>query len=94
MADQIGSAEFELRARRDQLKADLKDAERDLKGFVDTAEAEGNRGSVGVGKAVRGMATAVTAVVAVFAAAATGASGLGGTGPTGPKARAGQRHGS
>lgn len=73
----VGSAAFELRARRDQLKKDLDDAERDLKQFVDKAEAEGNRGAAGVGRAAKAIGIAVAALTAVFAAAITGAFALG-----------------
>src|SRR5690606_11054834 len=73
----IGSAAFELRARRDQLKKDLAEAERDLKQFVNNAEGEANRGSAGIGRATKAIGIAVAALTAVFTAAITGAFAVG-----------------
>lgn len=77
MADQIGSAEFELRARRDQLKKDLNDAQRDLKQFADGAEATANQSAGGISRATRMIGVAVGALAAVFTVAITGAFAVG-----------------
>lgn len=72
MADEIGSAEFILRATRDKLKQDLKDAERDLKNFTDGAEQDlgGSTGRMGgmigkIGLAVTAVAAAIGAGIAL-----------------------------
>lgn len=44
MADVIGAAEFELRATKDKLKADVESAERDLKQSVERIERDYGRG--------------------------------------------------
>lgn len=77
MGDVIGSAEFELRARREQLKRDLQDAERDLKRFGDRAEDQANQSAGGIARATKAIGIAVAALTAVFTAAITGAFALG-----------------
>lgn len=73
MADVIGSAEFELRATRAQMKKDLADAKRDLTGFVSDAEREAGAGSDRIGGKLSGMAKGVaTAFTAMFAIMAAG----------------------
>lgn len=68
MADVIGSAEFELRAQREQLKKDLNEAERDLKGFADRAETTANSSAGGISRATRAITAGVVALSAAFAA--------------------------
>lgn len=68
MADLIGSAEFELRARRDQLKKDLKDSERDLKDWGDRAESAANSSAGGISRATRSITTGILALTAAAAA--------------------------
>ncbi len=68
----VGSAEFELRATRQKLADDLKQSERDVKGFMSRTEAEANRSSKSVGNSlggmIRGISLGMTALTAVFAA--------------------------
>ena len=68
-----GSAEFEIRATRDKLKQDLAEAERELKGFTDKAEGEGQRGAANVGRATKAIGSAIAALTG-FLTAAIGAS--------------------
>ena len=68
-----GSAEFEIRATRDKLKQDLAEAERELKGFTDKAEGEGQRGAANVGRATKAIGGAIAALTG-FLTAAIGAS--------------------
>ena len=77
----VGRAEFELRATRDKLKEDLKASERDLKGFMDDAEAKANASSRGIGASIGGMASTirvgVMSLVTVIGLAVTAAFNLG-----------------
>lgn len=68
MADVIGSAEFELRARRDQLKKDLIDSERDLKDWGDRAETTANSSAGGIARATRSITAGIVALTAAAAA--------------------------
>lgn len=68
MGEVVGSAEFELRARRDQLKKDLDDAERDLKQWGDRAEGTAQASAGGIGRATKLMAAGVAALTAAFTA--------------------------
>ena len=69
----VGSASFELRAARDKLKADLADAERDLKNFTDKAEGHGEQGAANVGRSTKAIGGAIAALTG-FLTAAIGAS--------------------
>lgn len=77
----VGSASFELRATKDKLKQDLRESERDLKGFVDDAERTAGAGAGRIGGAISGMAMSVTTVltglVTLLGLAAVGAFNLG-----------------
>lgn len=77
MSDVIGSASFELRAKRDKLKSDLADAERDLNGFVDGAERQAGAGGKKIAASIAGMVSAaavgIGALVAGLAAAGAAA---------------------
>lgn len=68
----VGSAEFELRATRKKLADDLRQSERDVKGFMDRVEGDANRSAKSVGNSfggmVRSLTLGVTALTAVFAA--------------------------
>ncbi len=68
----VGSAEFELRATRKKLAADLRQSERDVKGFLGRVEGDANRSAKSVGNSfggmVRSLTLGVTALTAVFAA--------------------------
>jgi len=68
----VGSAEFELRATRKKLADDLRQSERDVKGFMDRVEGDANRSAKSVGNSISGMARGIalgfTALTAVFAA--------------------------
>lgn len=81
MSDVVGSAEFELRATREKMKDDLRQAERDLKGFTDKAERDTNEGArsigEGIGRMARGAVVALTALVSLLGLAAAGALNLG-----------------
>lgn len=78
----VGSAAFELRAKRDQLKQDLAAAERDLKQSTGQMEADANRAGAGIGKGfgsvAKGLAIGITALVAVLGTAITLAVQFGG----------------
>lgn len=77
----VGSAEFELRATRQKMKDDLRQAEADLKGFGEKAEQDiggsSSRIGVGIGRMAAAAATAVTALVTVLGLAVAGAFNLG-----------------
>lgn len=77
----VGSASFELRATKDKLKQDLRESERDLKGFVDGAERTAGAGAGRIGGAISSMALSVTTVltglVTLLGLAAVGAFNLG-----------------
>lgn len=81
MTDVVGSAAFELRAVREKLKKDLKDAEGDLKNFGDNAERDlgssGSRIGAGIGGFVSKATVAVTAFAAVLSVAVLGVVRLG-----------------
>lgn len=77
MSDVVGSAEFELRATRDKLKADLAAAERDLKQFGDRAENNLNDSAGGISNSVKGVGAVVTALVSVLGVALTAALAFG-----------------
>ncbi|MEN5229087.1 hypothetical protein [Brevundimonas naejangsanensis] len=68
----VGSAEFELRATRKKLADDLRQSERDVKGFMDRVEGDANRSAKSVGNSfggmVRSLTLGITALTAVFAA--------------------------
>ncbi len=68
----VGSAEFELRATRKKLADDLRQSERDVKGFMDRVEGDANRSAKSVGNSfggmVRSLTVGITALTAVFAA--------------------------
>lgn len=68
----VGSAEFELRATRKKLADDLRQSERDVKGFMDRVEGDANRSAKSVGNSfggmVRSLTIGITALTAVFAA--------------------------
>jgi len=68
----VGSAEFELRATRKKLADDLRQSERDVKGFMDRVENDADRSSKSIGNSfsgmIRGMTLGITALTAVFAA--------------------------
>ena len=68
----VGSAEFELRATRKKLADDLRQSERDVKGFMDRVENDADRSSKSIGNSfsgmIRGLALGITALTAVFAA--------------------------
>ncbi|WP_303703667.1 hypothetical protein [Brevundimonas naejangsanensis] len=68
----VGSAAFELRATRKKLADDLRQSERDVKGFMDRVEDDANRSAKSVGNSfggmVRGLTLGITALTAVFAA--------------------------
>ncbi len=68
----VGSAEFELRATRKKLADDLRQSERDVKGFMDRVENDADRRSKSIGNSfsgmIRGLALGITALTAVFAA--------------------------
>lgn len=70
----VGSASFELRARRDQLKKDLADAERDLKQSTGQMEAEAEKS---VGRATGKIGGLVRVLSGVLVSAAGGAFALG-----------------
>ena len=78
----VGSAAFELRAKRDQLKQDLAAAENDLKKSTGQMEADANRAGAGIGKGfgsvAKGLAIGITALVAVLGTAITLAVQFGG----------------
>nr|WP_313632734.1 hypothetical protein [Brevundimonas naejangsanensis] len=77
----VGSAEFELRATRQKMKDDLRQAEADLKGFGEKAEQDiggsSSRIGAGIGRMAAAAATAVTALVTVLGLAVAGAFNLG-----------------
>lgn len=77
----VGSATFILRATRKQMKEDLLQAERDLKGFVGGAEQTAGAGSSRIGGAISGLvgtvAATVTSLVTLLGLAAAGAFNLG-----------------
>lgn len=77
----VGSAEFELRATRQKMKGDLRQAEADLKGFGEKAEQDiggsSSRIGAGIGRMAAAAATAVTALVTVLGLAVAGAFNLG-----------------
>jgi len=77
MSDVIGSAEFELRASRDQLKRDLDAAERDIKQTAGRAERDLNDAGSNIGTGLGGIAAQLKvgflAVAAVIALAAKSA---------------------
>lgn len=77
----VGSAEFVLRATRKQMKEDLQQAERDLKGFVGDAEQTAGGGASRIGGAISGImgtvAATVTSLVTLLGLAAAGAFNLG-----------------
>ena len=77
----VGSAAFELRATRQKMKEDLRQAEVDLKGFGEKAEADiggsSSRIGAGIGRMAAAAATAVTALVTVLGLAVAGAFNLG-----------------
>lgn len=81
MNDVVGSASFEIRATRDRMKGDLRDAKNDLQGFASDAErdlnASGGRISSGISGLVSKAAVAVAAFGGVLALAAMGAFKLG-----------------
>lgn len=68
----VGSAEFELRATRKKLADDLRQSERDVKGFMDRVEGDASRSAKSVGNSfggvVRSLTLGITALTAVFAA--------------------------
>lgn len=68
----VGSAEFELRATRKKLADDLRQSERDVKGFMDRVEGDANRSAKSVGNSfggvVRSLTIGITALTAVLAA--------------------------
>lgn len=68
----VGSAEFELRATRKKLADDLRQSERDVKGFMDRVENDADRSSKSIGNSfsgmIRGLTLGITALTAVFAA--------------------------
>ncbi|GAA0766167.1 hypothetical protein [Brevundimonas olei] len=68
----VGSAEFELRATRKKLADDLRQSERDVKGFMDRVENDAGRSSKSIGNSfsgmIRGLTLGITALTAVFAA--------------------------
>ncbi len=68
----VGSAEFELRATRKKLADDLRQSERDVKGFMDRVENDADRSSKSIGNSfggmVRSLTVGITALTAVFAA--------------------------
>ncbi len=68
MSDVIGSAEFELRATRQQMKRDLQDAKRDLSGFVSDAERDVGASSGRMSGMIGKIGFAVTALTAVIGA--------------------------
>lgn len=68
MADVVGSAEFQLRATRDQMKRDLADAKRDLSGFTSDAEREVGGSTGRIGGMIGKLGLAVGAVTAVIGA--------------------------
>jgi hypothetical protein len=77
----VGSASFELRATKDKLKQDLRESQRDLKGFVDDAERTAGAGAGRISGAISSMALSVTTVltglVTLLGLAAVGAFNLG-----------------
>lgn len=77
----VGSAAFELRATRQKMKDDLRQAEADLKGFGEKAEQDiggsSSRIGAGIGRMAAAAATAVTALVTVLGLAVAGAFNLG-----------------
>ena len=81
MADVVGSAEFELRATRQKMKDDLRQAEADLKQFGDKAERDigGNAGRIGgsISRMAATASAAVMALVSVVGLAVAGAFALG-----------------
>lgn len=68
----VGSAEFELRATRKKLADDLRQSERDVKGFMDRVENDADRSSKSISNSfsgmIRGLTLGITALTAVFAA--------------------------
>lgn len=77
----VGSAAFELRATRQKMKDDLRQAEADLKGFGEKAEQDiggsSSRIGAGIGRMAAAAATAVTALVTGLGLAVAGAFNLG-----------------
>ena len=68
MADVVGSAAFELRATRQQMKKDLDEAKRDLGGFVNDAEREAGGSTSRLGGMMGKLGLAVGALTGVLAA--------------------------
>lgn len=64
----VGSAAFELRAKREQMKRDLEEAKRDLSGFTNDAEREVGGSTGRIGGMLTKMGAVVAALSAVFAA--------------------------
>lgn len=72
MGEVVGSAEFELRATRDQLKRDIEAAEKDLKDFGNRAEKDASEVAKRVEEnfsgTARGLAIGISALTAAFTA--------------------------
>lgn len=68
MADVVGSAAFELRATRQQMKKDLDEAKRDLGGFVNDAEREVGGSTSRLGGMIGKLGLAVGALTGILAA--------------------------
>ena len=73
----VGSAAFELRATRDQLKKDLALAERDLKQATGQMETDANKAAGGISAGMNKIGAAVAAMVGFLTAATVAALALG-----------------